>query len=227
MNIHDLLKQDINNIINKNINKLQLLYIELFNSSHKQDIKSINNKINYIRNNEEIFDLICKTNDIDNIHDYKMLTDVDYKIKHMKINNICINCQSINILHDEQITCIDCGSVLGYQYVTSYSLNQNYNKYINNIYKRKTYIKTIIKQKLNDISNKIKEEIINETNNILFQFNKTNMNQRKSFFSYSYMFRYILNKLKLYEYIDRFKPLKTKSIMKSNDEFYNNLGKIT
>ena len=59
----------------------------------------------------------------------------------------------------------------------------------------------------------MKERIINKTNKILFQFNKTNLNKRKSFFSDSHMFRYILNKLKLYNYIDRFKPLKTKSIL--------------
>ena len=35
------------------------------------------------------------------------------------------------------------------------------------------------------------------------------------------MFRHILHKLKLYNYIDRFKPLKTKSILKINEEFYS------
>ena len=61
--------------------------------------------------------------------------------------------------------------VLANIYVTSYQ-RDNYNKYIKNMYKRKTYIKVIIKQKLNDLPSHIKEQIINETNNILFQFNK-------------------------------------------------------
>ena len=52
----------------------------------------------------------------------------------------------------------------------------------------KTLIKVIIKQKLNDLPSHITEQIINETNSILFQFNKINLNKRKSFFSYSFMF---------------------------------------
>ena len=150
-----------------------------------------------------------------------MLTDIDYRFKHKKINdNMCYNCKSNNIIYDEQKTCKDCGIVLANIYVTSYN-RDNYNKYINNMYKRRTYVKVIIKQKLDDLSGNIKEQIINEANNILFQFNKTNLNKRKSFFSYSYMFRYVLNKLKLYKYVDRFKPLKTKSILKTNEEFYS------
>ena len=89
------------------------------------------------------------------------------------------------------------------------------------MYKRKTYVKIIINQKLYDLSGNIKARLINEANKILFQFSKTNLNKRKSFFSYSYMFRYILNELKLYKYIDRFKPLKTKSILRTNEEFYS------
>ena len=34
------------------------------------------------------------------------------------------------------------------------------------MYKRKTFVKVIIKQKLNDIPSNIKEQIINETNNL-------------------------------------------------------------
>ena len=34
------------------------------------------------------------------------------------------------------------------------------------------------------------------------------------------MFRYILHKLKLYNYIGKFKLVKTKSISKTNEEFY-------
>ena len=37
----------------------------------------------------------------------------------------------------------------------------------------------------------MQERIINESNNILYQFNKTNLDKMNSFFSYSYMFRYI------------------------------------
>ena len=62
---------------------------------------------------------------------------------------------------------------------------------------------------------------MNKTSNILFHFNKTNLNKRKSFFSYSNMFRYILNKLKLCNYIDRFKSLKTKSILQTNELCYS------
>ena len=47
----------------------------------------------YIKNNEVIFDLICRTKDVTNVHDNKILTDIDYKFKHMKINdNTCYNC---------------------------------------------------------------------------------------------------------------------------------------
>ena len=91
--------------------------------------------------------------------------------------------------------------MLGNVYVTSYNQRDNYSKYENNMYKRKTYVKIIINQKLNDLSGNMKEQIINETNNILFQFKKTNLNKRKSFFSYSFKFRYVLNKLKLYKQV--------------------------
>ena len=109
--------------------------------------------------------------------------------------------------------------VLANIYVTSYNQRDNYNKYVNKMYKRKTYVKVIIKQKLNDMLGNIKEQIINETNNILFQFNKISLNKRKSLFSYSFIFRYVLHKLKLYKYVDRFKPLKTKSILKLTKNF--------
>ena len=79
----------------------------------------------------------------------------------MKIkNNECPSCQSNNVFDDDgQIIRTDCGSVLGYQFVTSYSQKQNYDKYVNNIYKRKTYVKILIKQKLNDLTCNIKERI--------------------------------------------------------------------
>ena len=66
-------------------------------------------------------------------------------------------------------------------YVTSYNQRDNYTRYVNNTYKRKTYVKIIINQKLDDLPNNMQERIINESNNI-FQFNKTNINKRKSFF---------------------------------------------
>ena len=56
-----LLKHDVNNIINKNTSKLQLQYVicravDLLNAKYRRAIKSINDHIAYIRNNEEIFD---------------------------------------------------------------------------------------------------------------------------------------------------------------------------
>ena len=169
-----------------------------------------------ICNNKQPRDLICKTINVKTMHEYKMLTDLDYRFKNMKINNNAFfNCKSTNIVFDDQKTFINCGSVLGNVYVTSHNQRDTYTIYVNNMYKRKTYVKILINPKLNDLSGNMKARIINEVNNVLFQFNKTNLNKRKSFFSYSYMFRYILNKLKLYKYIDRFKPLKTKSILQT------------
>ena len=151
--------------------------------------------------NKDLFELMCKTINFKNVHDYKMLTDLDYRFKSIKMNNnVCPNCKSNNIIYDDQKTCIDCGYVLDNIYVTSYNQRDNYTRYVNNMYKRKTYVKMIINQKLDDLSGNMKARLINEANNILFQFSKTNLNKRKSFFSYSYMFRYILNELKLYKY---------------------------
>ena len=173
-----------------------------------------------IKTNNDPLDLICKTINVKTIHDYKMLTDLDYRFKHMKItNNVSPNCKSNNIIYDDQKTCIHCGNVLDNVYVTSYNQRNNYTRYVNNMSKRKTNVKIIINQKLDNLPNNIQERIINESNNILFQFN--NLNKRKSFFSYSCMFRYLLHKLKLCKYIDRFKVLKTKSILKTNEEFYS------
>ena len=85
-------------------------------------------------------------------------------------------------------------------------VKENYTEYVNIMYKRKSYFKIIIKQKLNDLFGNMKVRIINKTNDILVQFNKTQ--SRKSFFSYLFIFRYTLNKIKLYNYVDRFKLLK-------------------
>ena len=117
----------------------------------------------YIKNNKN---LIFKTTNVKNIHDYKILTVLDYSFNHMKINiNVCPNCESNNIIYDDQKTCIDCGSVFGKVYVTSYNQKDNYTRCVNNMYKRKTHVERIINQKLNDLSGNMKERIINETNN--------------------------------------------------------------
>ena len=127
--MHKILKEDINSIINKNTNKLQILYIHLFKANNKRDIECINKQISYIRNTEEIFDLICRTKDVTNVHDDKILTDIDYRFKNMKINdNTCYNCKSNNVINDEQKTSKDCGMVLANIYVTSYNQRDNYNK---------------------------------------------------------------------------------------------------
>ena len=95
-----------------------------------------------ICNNKHPFDLICKTLNVKTMHEYKMLTDLDYRFKNMKINNNdCFNCKSTNIVYDDQKTCINCGSVLGNVYVTSYNQRDNYTRYINNVYKRKRMLK--------------------------------------------------------------------------------------
>ena len=131
--------------------------------------------------NKDQLELICKTINIKDVHDFKILTDLCCRFKRMKKNNyVCPNCKS-NIIYDDQKTCIDCGYVLDNMYVTSYNQTDNYTKYVNNMYKRKTYVKIIINRKFNDLSGSMKQRIINETNNILFQFNKTNLNKRKSF----------------------------------------------
>ena len=56
-----------------------------------------------IKTNNDPFNLICKTINVKTIHDYKMLTDLDYRFKHMKINNnVCPNFKSNNIICDDQ-----------------------------------------------------------------------------------------------------------------------------
>ena len=146
----------------------------------------------YINVNKDPFELICKTINVKNVHYYKILTDLDYRFKSMKINNnVCPNCKSNNIIYNDQKTCIDCGFVLDNIYVTSYNQRYNYTRYVNNMYKRKTYVKIKINQKLDNLSGNLKARLINEVYNMLCQFKKTNLTKRKSFFSYSYMFRYI------------------------------------
>jgi hypothetical protein len=220
----EYIEYDINNIISKNTNKLQVLYIDLFNAKHEYYKQSINEQINHIRNNDEILQLCIEAFHAGNLHDYKMVIDRNYRMKHSnKYDCNCPDCMSYNIIDlDGQTTCTNCGLVLEYKHAAiGYIERQNYNKYRSSMYKRKTYVKIIINQKLYDLTCNQKEQIVSETNQILAQFNKTKINQRKSFFSYSYMFRYVLNKLKLNEYIDRFKQLKIESINKANAEFYS------
>jgi hypothetical protein len=84
-------------------------------------------------------------------------------------------------------------------------------------YKRITYIRQLIKKKLVDLPRNTKQRIVHEASNILQQFDRYTNRQ----FSYSTMFRRILKKLELYEYIDRFKPLKTPHVLEACDEFYS------
>ena len=222
----NLIAEDVNQIKLKYKETLDILQELLQEINDTECISKINSKINYINDkiNEEIFELLSKVQDVDNKHDYLMITDIDYRAKHRKINtNKCENCNSINIFNVDGIkTCIQCGSALGCNYVADYDDMEHYTKLIN-IYKRKTYVKTIIKSKLRDLSQINKENIIKESNRIFVEFNKSNLNQRKSFFSYSHMFRHILNKLELFDYVDKFKPLKTKHTLSANEEFYNKL----
>ncbi len=220
----EYIKYDINNIINNNTNTLQLLYIDLFNAKHDCYIKSINEQINYIRNNDEILQLCIEAFHAGNLHDYKMVTGRNYRMEHSKkYDHNCPECKSYNINYDGQITCMDCGLVIGYTYILGYYERDNHYKYVNNMYKTMTYVKILINQKLSDLSYNLKEQIIIEIKKIFVHYKKTNKNRRKSFYSYSYMFRYVLNKLNLNDYIDRFKPLKGESVIKANDEFYLNL----
>ena len=92
-----------------------------------------------IKINNDPFHLICKIIYVKIIYDYEMLTNLDYRFKHMIINiNVCPNCKSSSIIYDDQKTCIDCGSVLDNVYVTSYNQRDNYTKYVINMYKHKT-----------------------------------------------------------------------------------------
>ena len=173
---------------------------------------------------DEILELLMTVWGVDNKHDYLMLTDINYRRKNRKHNrNSCDNCNSINIANVYgHNTCINCGCVLGCVYTMTFNDMQHYSR-VNSMYKRKNYVKTIINDKLYDLSQTNKEKIINESNRIFVEFNRLNLNQRKSFFSYSYMFRYILNELELFDYVDKFKPLKTKHTLAANEAFYNKL----
>ena len=189
------------------------------------DLNLIEQDINQMRlgdvNNDDILLFLSQVYGTENKHDYLMVTNVYYRRQHQTKNYCCDRCNVSNI--DGLYTCVNCGSVFGYKYELTYNDMQNY-KMPNNIYKRKTYINAIINEKLSDLPQVEKEKIITLSNKIFTEFNKINFNKRKSFFSYPYMFRYILNKLNLSDYVDRFQPLKTKHVLAANEAFYNSLS---
>jgi hypothetical protein len=204
-----LLSQDIENIENRNINKLQLLYIDFFNSA--RDKQEIEKEIDYIRENREVIELMFKamsinTYSIDSVHEYRMLTDAAYLVANLKIDvNKCPECRSNDVIsYNWRQICNTCGVVIDNGYEPDYKKH--------NCYKRITYVKQLIKKKLADLSYYTKQRIVREACNILRQVD--------SHFSYSYMFRFILKKLKLYQYVDRFKLIKNPDMLDEFDEFY-------
>ena len=204
-----LLSQDIENIENRNMNKLQLLYIDFFNS--ERDKQEIEREIDYIRENREVIELMFKAMSIENVHEYRMLTDAAYLVANLKFDvNKCPDCRSRDVIdHNWRKICKKCGLVI------NNSCEINNKKY--NYYKRITYIRQLIKKKLADLPYNTKQRIVREACNILLQFDRyTNRH-----FSYSTMFRRILKKLELYEYVDRFKQLKTLHTLEAFDEFYS------
>jgi hypothetical protein len=88
-----LLSRDIKNIENRNMNKLQLLYIDFFNSA--RDKQEIEKEIDYIRENREVIELMFKAMGVDSVHEYRMLTDAAYLVANLKIDvNKCPECRS-------------------------------------------------------------------------------------------------------------------------------------
>jgi hypothetical protein len=199
-----LLSRDIKNIENRNMNKLQLLYIDFFNSA--RDKQEIEKEIDYIRENREVIELMFKAMSVDSVHEYRMLTDAAYLVANLKIDvNKCPECRSRDVIsYNWRQICNKCGVVIDNGY------EPDYKKY--NCYKRITYVKQLIKKKLADLSYYTKQRIVREACNILRQVD--------SHFSYSYMFRFILKKLKLYQYVDRFKLIKNPDMLDEFDEFY-------
>jgi hypothetical protein len=185
-------------------NKLQLLYIDFFNSA--RDKQEIEKEIDYIRENREVIELMFKAMSADSVHEYRMLTDAAYLVANLKIDvNKCPECRSRDVIsYNWRQICNKCGVVIDNGY------EPDYKKY--NCYKRITYVKQLIKRKLADLSYYTKQRIVREACNILRQVD--------SHFSYSYMFRFILKKLKLYQYVDRFKLIKNPDMLDEFDEFY-------
>ena len=73
-----LFNEDVNGI-NANTNKLPFLLIDLLNAKREQVIRSINNQMNYTRNNEEVFGLSCNRKDVNDVI-YKLFLSINYKI---------------------------------------------------------------------------------------------------------------------------------------------------
>jgi len=93
-----------------------------------------------------------------------------FRTKGIYTNNnehICNECGQYNLIdNDGVITCIDCGVVNSYGLITTQSSMENCKYRSRSVYKRKTYVKVIIKQKLPEIPCKIKHRIIEEANKI-------------------------------------------------------------
>jgi hypothetical protein len=193
-----LLGRDIRRV--ENNNKLKLAYIDYFKLRD----------IDYIRENREVIELMFKAMSVDSVHEYRMQTDAAYLLANLKIDiSKCPECSADVIDYNWQQLCNECGLVIDNR------CKPDYKKY--NVYKRITYIRQLIKKKLVDLPRNIKEKIVCEASNILQQFDRyTNRH-----FSYSTMFRRILKKLELYEYVDRFKQLKTLHALEACDEFYS------
>ena len=185
------------------------MYIDFFNSV--RDKQEIEKEIDYVRENREVIELMFKAMSIENVHEYRMLTDAAYLVANLKFDvNKCPDCRSRDVIdHNWRKICKKCGVVI------DNSCEVNSKKY--NYYKRITYIRQLIKKKLADLPYNTKQRIVREACNILLQFDRyTNRH-----FSYSTMFRRILKKLELYEYVDRFKQLKTLHALEACDEFYS------
>jgi hypothetical protein len=63
---------DIKDIENRNMNKLQLLYIDFFNSA--RDKREIEKEIDYIRENREVIELMFKAM---SIAQYSVFTSIE------------------------------------------------------------------------------------------------------------------------------------------------------
>lgn len=201
----EVLARDIENIEAENTNKLQLLYIDFFNGIDRQK------EIDYIRENKEIIDLMFKS--MNGVHEYRMLTDYAYALANLKIVNKCSGCASRDVYNDNcKIVCNSCG-VVG-EYTGSVSIKKN-------VYNRIDYVQKLMEKILPDLPYNTKDLILRECKNVLYEFNRRY--DIKSF-SYPPMFHYVLKKLRLNEYIDRFPFTETEKVRKLHVEFYSSLN---
>jgi len=146
------------------------------------------------------------------------------KGKYTNNQHICNECGQNNLIDNyDVIICNDCGVVNSYSLIATPSSFENCKYKSRSVYKRKTYVKVILKQKIPNLPCKIKHRIIDEANKIFFEYNKRYDKKRKSFLSYAYMFRYILEKIGHPEYMCHFHILRTKSIIKLNRLCYESL----